>query len=221
MFPGPLVMTALQTKANNEFEIRRLGDAKITKVSCRIIMASNRSIQALKAALLPDFFDRIAQHIIEIPPLSQTPEDREKDWKAVWKQMLFKDEYETPLEKVLIDWLKDQDLPGNFRDLQKIAIYYRAFLDFDKAVLAIIPEKTAFDFAKNEFQKYHQSVPLPQTLQFNRSQTSTQMIAEFKFQLASWAVKEFGGKTQAARHFKELDEKITRVTIHNWLKMKQ
>jgi transcriptional regulator with AAA-type ATPase domain len=212
------LMTALQTKSDNQFEIRRLGDAKAINVECRVIMASNRGVHDLKEVLLPDFFDRIAQQIIDIPSLSMTPEDRVEDWKAVWKQMLFKGQSKPPLEKELLDWLKRQELPGNFRDLQKIAIHYHAFLEYDDQIKAMIPEQTPFEFAKSEYTKYHQSALDSPSFKFSRSKTSAQMIAEFKKSLATWVEGEYGGKTQAAKHFQDLGEKTTRQTIDNWSK---
>ena len=215
------LMTALQTNRENKLTIRRLGENKSIQIECQVVFASNLSIAELKEKLLPDFYDRIGQHIIEIPPLSQTHEDRQKDWESVWAQLLFSDQYEPPTDSQLISWLKTLDLPGNFRDLQKIAIYYKSYLAFDEEIKKMIPQKNAFEFTKAEYLKYHQTAQNTPLIKFSRSKTTEAMLSEFKSQLAEWAIGEFGGKTQAAKHFMGLDEKITRQTFHNWQKLKK
>jgi DNA-binding NtrC family response regulator len=212
------LMTALQTDKDNNLRIRRLGGTKAEKVQCRIIMASNRSIKQLKEVVLPDFFDRIAQHVIEIPPLADTWEDREADWKAIWKQLRFQEE--VPNERELIDWLKRQSLPGNFRDLQKIAIYYHTYLGFDEKTRKLIGEESAFEFARAEYEKYHLEEPQGSLLKFDASKTTTEMIKQFKFELAQWAVKRFGKVSAAEEHFQGLGDSLTRKTLHEWLRSK-
>ncbi|MCB9230363.1 MAG: sigma 54-interacting transcriptional regulator [Bacteroidia bacterium] len=214
------LMTALQTNHKNQFAFRQIGGAKESVVEFRVVMATNRPISELKKVLLPDFFDRIAQHIVEIPPLSQTQEDRENDWRAVWQQMQFGNADNAPNEKGMMEWLKSLGLPGNFRDLQKIAIYYRSYMDFDGETREMIPEKNAFDFAKSEYERYQQTASEFGKFKFSSSATSKQMISEFKRQMAEWATKEFGGKTKAAQHFKDLGEKTTRQAIDTWIKGK-
>ncbi|MBK6964948.1 MAG: sigma 54-interacting transcriptional regulator [Bacteroidales bacterium] len=79
------LMKALQTDKDNKMSIRRMGSNKETKVECKLIFASNRCIQELRIELLPDFYDRIVQHVVNIPPLRETLEDRLTDWESVWK----------------------------------------------------------------------------------------------------------------------------------------
>lgn len=111
------LMRTLGTDKDNNFTVRKMGDAKEQKVKCTFIAATNLGMEELKKRLLPDFYDRISQLIIEIPPLRDTLDDRIGDWKGVWNNMQF--DVPVPLEPELIDWLKQLDLYGNFRDLQK------------------------------------------------------------------------------------------------------
>ncbi len=211
------LMKALQTNQNNELSIRRLGDNKEIKVKdVRLIFATNKTIEELRELLLPDFYDRIVQHVVEIPPLRETREDLEKDWENIWKQLQFSEPI--PQEKSLMDWLKTLPLYGNFRDLQKIAMYYNAFNQFDEETQKLISEKTAFEYAKNEFVKYH-SPATPQVnskYNFDIQKKTKEMIAEYKYELQKWAVKEFGGRKKAIEHFRELGDKVTEKTFNNW-----
>lgn len=90
--------------------------------------------------------------------LCETIKDCEKDWKKIWKQLKFGNE--APQELELLKWLKEQPLYGNFRDLQKIAMYNLAFIQFAAETRSMLKEKTAFQYAKNEIKKYYSQVSL-------------------------------------------------------------
>ncbi len=210
------LMKALQTDANNKMAIRRLGSNSETKVECRLIFATNKNIEELKTFLLPDFYDRIVQHVILIPSLRETSEDRKKDWEMVWKQL--KLEGEAPIELELVNWLKTLPLYGNFRDLEKIAIYYNVYNQFDEETKDMIQEATPFQYAKNEFKLYHSPVVQLEKEKYNfeLSQNTKEMIAGYLFELQDWAVKKFGGRKKAIAHFRSLRDTITEKTLNDW-----
>jgi transcriptional regulator with AAA-type ATPase domain len=213
------LMKALQTNEKNELSIRRLGDSGETKVKdVRLIFATNKNVKELREILLPDFYDRIVQHVIEIPPLRDTIEDRVEDWKKVWEGLKFKGNPKVPNESNLIKWIRGLPLYGNFRDLQKIAMYYNAFNSFDDETRKLINEKTAFQYAKNEFEKYHSSIVQLENekYNFNIEQTTKEMIADYLFELQDWAVKKFKGRKSAIEHFKSKGDTITEKTFNNW-----
>jgi transcriptional regulator with PAS, ATPase and Fis domain len=79
------LMKALQTDKHNKMSIRRMGSNKEIKVECRLIFATNKSVAELRNELLPDFYDRIVQHVVNIPSLNETVEDRLTDWENIWK----------------------------------------------------------------------------------------------------------------------------------------
>ncbi len=204
------LLKALQTDENNKMRIRRLGATKEEIVECKLIFASNNSIEELKQLLLPDFFDRITQHILRIPALREIPEDREKDWESVWKQMKFSEKYVCPKEKYLLEWLKTLELPGNYRDLQKIAIYYKTFLDFDNETKEMLKPKTAFEYAKQQYEKYHSSNTGGHPF-FVYGQKAQEILEEFHYQLQEWAIKIYKTRKEAAQAL-GVDEK----TLNNW-----
>jgi transcriptional regulator with AAA-type ATPase domain len=212
------LMKALQTDENNKMSIRRMGSNKEIKVECRLIFATNKSISELREVLLPDFYDRIVQHVILIPPLRDTPEDREKDWENVWKGLKFRGNPEVPKEDNLVNWLRQLALYGNYRDLQKIAMYYNAYKEFDAETKKLLAEKSAFQYAKNEFEKYHSPVVQleKEKFNFNINQTTKEMIADYLLELQAWAVNKFKGRKKAIEHFKSLGDTVTEKTFNDW-----
>jgi len=208
------LMKAIQTDQNNKMAIRPLGSNKEVKVECRLIFATNKKVEELKQILLPDFYDRIVQHVVEIPSLRETIEDREQDWENIWKQLKFGND--VPKEEALMHWLKTLALYGNYRDLQKIAMYYRIYQEFDQETRNMIPQKTPFEYAKSEFEKYHSFNQNNTRFNFDIQKTTEQMIAEYKYQLQEWAVKRFGGRKKAVEHFNKLGDTITEKTLNNW-----
>lgn len=193
-----------------------MGSNKEIKVECRLIFATNKSVAELRNELLPDFYDRIVQHVVNIPSLRETVEDRITDWENIWKGLKFKGD--APKEFELVQWLKNLPLYGNYRDLQKIAMYYSAFTQFDEETKKMLDEKSAFQYAKNEFEKYHSPVVQlgKETFNFNIKQTTKEMIADYLFELQEWAVSKFGGRKAAIEHFKSKGDTVTEKTFNDW-----
>ena len=210
------LMKALQTDEYNRMSIRRMNSNKEIKVECRLIFATNKSVTQLQELLLPDFYDRIVQHVILIPPLRDTIEDRIRDWESVWKGLKFRGE--APKEPELITWINKQPLLGNYRDLQKIAIYYNSFNHFNNEMKEKIKEKSGFQYAKNEFEKYHSPIMLDsmEKYNFNNKQTTKQMIADYLYELQDWAVKKHRGRKYAIEYFNSKGDTVTEKTFNDW-----
>ncbi len=217
------LMKALQTDENNNMHIRRMGSVKKEKINCKVIMASNLPIEELrKTKLLPDLYDRVSQLIIEIPPLRETPEDRLDDWEKTWNHMKFykhplRQIKEIPKDRELIEWLRGLPLYGNYRDLQKIAIFYFTYLTFNKECKDLTPQKSAFEYAKYEFQKYHsnQNQSIVSEL-FHNDKSTKEMITFFKQKLAEWAIDRFDGAPNAEKHFAKMGDTINARTLYKW-----
>ena len=222
---SPLVqaklMKAFQTDKNNKMSIRKIGSNKEVKVELKIIFATNKSVSELregKNALLPDFYDRIVQHVVFIPPLRETTEDRISDWESIWNGLRFNGKPSPPNETELINWIKKLPLYGNYRDLQKIAMYYNVFNQFDDETKKMISEQSAFKYAKAEFEKYHGSIKLIDEgkYNFNVKQTTKELIADYLFELQEWSVKQFKGIKPAIEHYKSLGDTVTAKSFHDW-----
>jgi transcriptional regulator with AAA-type ATPase domain len=212
------LMKAFQTDNENKMSIRKMGDLKEIKVECKLIFATNKSIDELRNKLLPDFYDRIVQHVIYLPSLRETIEDREQDWSLIWNNLKFSQP--CPNNEELINWLKDQPLYGNYRDLQKIALYYNIFNNFKDDTLMLIAEKTPFEYAKNEFEKYHslntKNISSDLESIFTSFKNATSIDAEVKFKLQEWALNTYGSREKAAEQLE-----ITVKTLNDWKNKKK
>ena len=218
------LMKAIQTNKKNEFIITRFGGTKEYKIKTTLIFASNKSIQELRRLLLPDFYDRITQLVIEMPPLRNAKEDISNNLKATWEHMRFDEfkEYEESIggNKKILDWVSTLDLFGNFRDLQKITIYYKTFLDFKGEILKLLKEKSAYEFTKNEFEKYI-SFKLKENIMeqyFDKDKSPSEISKKFYKLFANWLIKTHGSAKKAEYFYKKKGEKITERTIYNWKK---
>jgi len=207
------LMLAIQTDENNVFDIRKIGAKEPDRVQCILIFASNKSVAELKDLLLPDFYDRIAQLIIEIPSLRETPEDRETDWQNIWEQMKFGKKKDAPKDKTMMNYLKQQPLYGNFRDLQLIALYYKVFGDFDSKTQKLSGAKTNTEYAIQEFEKYHNQKNLNEKFNFSLEKTVKEMDTEYHIEFIKWALSQFSTLTEVKKHYD-----ISYKTLQNWKK---
>lgn len=194
------LMTALQTepkgsKHQGKFKIRRLGATESNYISFRPVFASNIDIDKIKEILLPDFFDRVSQLIMKIPSIQEQNLDTYKEFKAVWENMDFKTENETPKIKKFKDWLKTIDLPGNYRTLQTIAI------NWHQARLIIANKKVeeeeskVFEFVKEQFNKYlntKTTITEQPKYNFKKNVSKRQLEYEYKLALYNWALSDEG-----------------------------
>jgi hypothetical protein len=221
------LMKALQTDDNNFYRIHKLGSTKEERIKCTVIFASNLDLEEVKTRLLPDFYDRISQLIIEIPSLRETVEDREEDWKAIWKQLKFEKDF--PGEKVLTDdpkffkWLKEQKLYGNYRDLQKIAILYRAYIMFPSETKDLVKQthgyRNAYEYTTKEFRKYYLQTIKSDNPYLDLSSEPNRMINRLRRDIVHWAEASFGSVSEAYQHFRQIDKDTpTAKTLYEWRK---
>jgi sigma54-dependent transcription regulator len=110
------------------------GSEKYQNVDFRLVTATNKSLEQLNGGLLDrDFFDRIAVYRVEVPPLRNIPEDL--DW--IWDDMLSTTASRMGIDEIdltdreretLISRLRNEYLPGNRRDLIRLASHLLLFL---------------------------------------------------------------------------------------------
>ncbi|NUM36438.1 MAG: sigma 54-interacting transcriptional regulator [Candidatus Brocadiae bacterium] len=222
------LMLALQTDSQNRFQFRPISSNEEKYTKFLAIFATNLPPIELSKFLLPDFYDRIAQLVIELPPLRETRDDIEMDWKKIWHQLRFSKP--CPSGQELFDWLRTLELPGNYRDLQKIAIYYNTFLDFPLELRSKLGLENALDFTKKEYKKYQnilaypphneklQKLELPQKehprYNFRENARAEDMIQEYRLALAEWVLQVNQGNLKKSA--KQLE--ISTKTLQNWQK---
>lgn len=217
------LMKAFQTDENNKMSFRRVGNNKgEEKVeNVKLIFATNRSIDELRQALLPDFYDRIVQYVIEIPPLRETREDITEDWEKVWEYLKFEKDSQVPKSSKLIAWLKGLPLYGNYRDLQKIAMYYYAFNKLGKEDSKKICDNLgvacdALSYTKKQFELYHSpnNVAADNIISVKldlENPRAKDLQIEFNYQLYAWAKKMYGKEKTIAE---KLGVEVR--TLNNW-----
>jgi len=212
------LMKAFQTDPENKFHIRPVGSADELPVkNVKLVFATNHTIEQLKNDLLPDFYDRIVQYVVEIPPLRETKEDLKKDIESVWKYLYPNEESLIDPSKELLKWVKSLELRGNYRDLQNIVRYYKIFNEFDEKTKNGICNQygincSALDYTKKCFEKYHLTSDGKEKFIADIDLSDSKNIKNSVLsQFANWAIEMFGSRKNAA---KELG--ISEKTLYNW-----
>jgi len=203
------LMTALQTAGSGEhkgkFSFRRLGSTKVEYVEFRPVFASNLSLGDLRAALLPDFYDRISQFVVEFPSLRTSGLDIYTEFSAVWKNMKFKASNkasnEVPNVKELKKWLKNAPLDGNYRALEILAINCHNYRLMYQSTPETNEDKI-FQLVKEGYLNYNginNQNPVSYTRFFKKDVHWKAIMKEFRTQLYDWAISEdgYGSKKEA------------------------
>jgi transcriptional regulator with PAS, ATPase and Fis domain len=120
MPPGPQakILRMIQEKC-----VRRIGGSREIPVNARIITATNKNLEAMVAAnrFRQDLYYRINVLPIQIPPLSQRPEDIEALANHFLSQVNHGLRKPTQnLDQAAIDKLKQHHWPGNVRELKNV-----------------------------------------------------------------------------------------------------
>jgi len=118
----------LLIRAIEEKRFYPLGADRPEQSNFRLITATNRPLADLRRRLDDDFFDRIGQFVLRLPSLREIPEEIPWLWSAVLQEALRRAGARTlfvPLdeedERWLVEQLQRHPLPGNIRDLFKVA----------------------------------------------------------------------------------------------------
>lgn len=112
-----------------------LGGTERVQSSFRIVCATNRSLDDLRTNCLDrDFFDRLAVFVLSVPPLRECVEDIPHAWAKVLRRATVTASVQPEgwhrfLEhQDILGPLTQHPLPGNFRDLQRVAFHLLAEL---------------------------------------------------------------------------------------------
>jgi DNA-binding NtrC family response regulator len=129
-----LLLLALQRRG----KFRRIGSDEEIPARFRLLVATNQTTSVLRERLMPDFIDRISDLVIELPELRDAREDLPEIWKSVVRraceELVQSDgtraascgvdgmtaefqPHHVRIERALATMM----LPGNFRDLEKLA----------------------------------------------------------------------------------------------------
>lgn len=124
----PVQRQLVRTLQDPERRFRRVGETQERKADVEVVCASHLPFEALRRRLDPDLFDRLSLLLMEIPPLRECREDLRDDWARVWgESRSFEDlSLEAPWSTAIARALQEDPLPGNLRDLQRLALILMA-----------------------------------------------------------------------------------------------
>jgi DNA-binding NtrC family response regulator len=213
------LMTALQTESDGaqkgKFPIIKFGGTKREYVRLQPVFASNVSLAELRDALLPDFYDRICQLVVEFPPMPTAIQHRLKDFDRIWGKFEFRypalqpngkgERIPCPGSEHFVEWLKVLPLEGNYRDLDTIAILwgqaYRIYGLTKSTEKQRRSEALRFEFVKEHFEKWHaprvHARATPSHYNFSRGKSYREMLDEYRYELVNWARKTYGSDSAA------------------------
>ncbi|MDZ7815401.1 MAG: sigma 54-interacting transcriptional regulator [Planctomycetota bacterium] len=210
------LLLAIQTDDEGNFSIRPFGGNEPKKMRCKLVFASNRPIKELINSLSRDFFDRISQQVIYLPPLRECLDDLQSDFVIVWKRLKLSSD--CPIgkenEPQLLPWLREYvtENHGNFRDLQKVAITCHNYSEL-KAEKSEVCSTSLMSFLREQLA--YTSLAAEEQ-EFSTGKTAKQIVVRYKQRLAEWAIMRFGSASAAAEHFRNLGDKIAMETLYRW-----
>lgn len=181
---------------DNLHSYRPVGSDKEERSDFDLVCASNKSIEQLATILDADFFDRVSMLTVIIPPLRACRDDVLSDWQRIWKEVnvspdLTKD---APVSNELIQFFTSAHLPGNLRDLKKLAFMTCAYLSSQNTEMAISKSLTSLGE-----QIIQDESPTTKFGFGDLSQTTKdELMKEFNRELAQTAKKQFGTWVKAA-----------------------
>ena len=141
----------LLIKVLEEGTYQPLGSTKVEHTDLRLLTATNVPLADLRRQVDADFLDRISGFTLMIPPLREIPEELEWLWPTVLEQAARRSvappRYALIGEKHHVHFvraLRESQLPGNVRDLFRVAYRFLAARADDDAPLTV---KDAADYA--------------------------------------------------------------------------
>lgn len=182
---------------------RPVGSDKEQSVDIDLVCASNLPVAELRNRLDADLFDRLSHLAISVPPLRECREDIYEDWSRVWRESRRSNDLpqEAPWSAELEQSLKRSALPGNLRDLQRLALLAMAWW----------PGSVRDEWLPMVLQEWNQSGALQMAEDAGFGQgLRKERIDQFRFRLAGWAKSQYGTWAAAAKAL-GCDEKTLRL----------
>lgn len=126
-------MQRLLIKALEEKAFQPLGATELVKSDFRLVTATNLLVPVLAERLDPDFLDRISPFVLRVPALHEIREDLDWLWDNVLNEATRRAAVPAPwarmsedLRRQVVRALQAHRLPGNLRDLFRVAWRYLA-----------------------------------------------------------------------------------------------
>ena len=185
---------------DNHHSFRPVGSDTEETSDFELVCASNKSLEQLATILDADFFDRVSMLTVKIPPLRECRQDILSDWKRIWHEVNISSKLpnDAPESEELIQFFLSAHLPGNLRDLKKLAFMTCAFLSeqppkiaLANSLASLVEQVTSEECAAKAFR----FGDLSRT-------TKDEITKEFNGELAKSAKKQFGTWVKAGEALK-------------------
>jgi DNA-binding NtrC family response regulator len=117
----PMDLQSKLLRVLEQREVRPLGGNRVVKVSCRVVAATHRNLKTMVAAgtFREDLFYRLAQAVVQVPPLRERREDIPLLVDLFLKRSGSPGQRPT-LAPDALAWLMNAPLRGNVRELRNI-----------------------------------------------------------------------------------------------------
>lgn len=200
--PKPAQRKLVRVFQDRQRRYRPLGSDREESADVELVCASNLAVAELRERLDADLFDRLSHLSVTVPPLRECREDLKDDWGRVWRELRHREELprEAPWSSEIERVLHRHALPGNLRDLQRLAVLAMAWwstVDVSRGLRTAVSEWERWSAAPS-----HSDGRLG-------TGTRTERIRWFRQQLAQWA-KDQHGTWAAAAAALGCDEKTLR-----------
>lgn len=190
------------------------------ELEVRMVFTSSLSVKALLGhdglddrRLSNQFFDRIAQLVVEMPSFNQEP--KTEVWKAfntVWGYMWKKEKKSPPIPPLSFRlWLENNThlLRGSYRDLEKLAINWRHWQQQGKTDLEEIQELVIGGF-KNYYHSPTHGTEGLDIYSLNPDMNYDDLLKGFRKKVREWS-KRFGNPALAAKKLG-----VSKRTMERW-----
>lgn len=183
--PKPAQRKLVRVFQDRQRRYRPVGSDREESADVELVCASNLPVTELRERLDADLFDRLSHLSVTLPPLRECRDDVENDWGSVWKELRQCEALpaDFPWSQELALAIRDHALPGNLRDLQRLAVLCMAWwstTDPESGIKAALDE-----------WRIHEETPLRASCNLARGSRADR-INWFRSQLAQWAKKEYG-----------------------------
>lgn len=200
--PKPAQRKLVRVFQDRQRRFRPVGSDREERADVELVCASNLPIPELRERLDADLFDRLSHLSVIVPPLRECRDDLKDDWARVWRELRQSDGVppEAPWSAEIEQVLHRHTLPGNLRDLQRLAVLTMAWWSESDPSVGLCS-------ALREWERWS-TAPVDSNSHFGKG-TRTERIRWFRQELAQWA-KEQHGTWAAAATALGCDEKTLR-----------
>ncbi|MBM4345523.1 MAG: sigma 54-interacting transcriptional regulator [Deltaproteobacteria bacterium] len=200
--PKPTQRKLVRVFQDRRRRYRPVGSDREESVDVELVCASNLRVADLRERLDADLFDRLSHLSVTVPPLRECRQDIQEDWGRVWNELRQREDLppSAPWSRELEVAFQSGELPGNLRDLQRLALLCMAWWSPSDPGVGI----------RGAVEEWHRFTSSSATKNDDHGTGSrVERVRWFRSRLARWAKAQHGTWAAAAEAL-ECDEKTLR-----------